>query len=152
MATLGTEDSGHCRKWQLWRGLNKIQCMDCLQKNWPLYRGGSCGEVAISRLVQLCNIHLTFFYMDKFAFKTSWWNWKHETYQLKRSRKDFRILFSYTYSVSLDENSLSVYWSGKHAFTLASYRNQRKQYKWKLVRFPHSPPHLFCIHISSLRK
>ena len=61
MATLGTEDSGHCRKWQLWRGLNKIQCMDCLQKNWPLYRGGSCGQVAISRLVQLCNIHLTFF-------------------------------------------------------------------------------------------
>jgi len=28
MATLGTEDSGRCREWQLWRGLNKIQCME----------------------------------------------------------------------------------------------------------------------------
>ena len=49
MATLGTEDSGRCREWQLWRGLNKIQCMDCLQKKWPLYKGGGCGDVAISR-------------------------------------------------------------------------------------------------------
>ena len=41
MATLGTEDSGRCREWQLWRGLNKIQCMDCLQKS------GHCIEVAV---------------------------------------------------------------------------------------------------------
>ena len=27
--------------------------MDSLPKKWPLYRGGGCGEVAISRLVQL---------------------------------------------------------------------------------------------------
>ena len=42
MATLGTEDSGRCREWQLWRGLNKIQCMDCLQK-----KSGHCIEVEV---------------------------------------------------------------------------------------------------------
>ena len=32
------------------------------KKKWPLYRGGGCAEVAISRLVQLCYIHVTFFF------------------------------------------------------------------------------------------
>ena len=34
------------------RGLKKesMQCMDCPpgQKNWPLLRGGRCGEMAVS--------------------------------------------------------------------------------------------------------
>ena len=42
MATLGTEDTGPCREWQLRRGLNKIQCMDCLPK-----KSGHCIEVAV---------------------------------------------------------------------------------------------------------
>ena len=69
--------------------------MDCLQKKWPLYRGGGCAEVAISSLVQLCNIHLTFFFtwirlLSKLPDETE--NMKHIS--LKRAEKILEYCFN----------------------------------------------------------
>jgi len=47
----------------MWRGLNNCQCMVCLPENvavverWPLWRGGHCGEVAVSRGSTVNNLY-----------------------------------------------------------------------------------------------
>ena len=48
MATLGTDDSGHCR--EVYKKVNV--------QTWPLKRGSLCGEVAISGGLTVFNIHL----------------------------------------------------------------------------------------------
>ena len=49
-------ESGNCGEVQ-----TRFNVWTVCKKKWPLYRGGGCGEVAISRLVQQCYIHLIFF-------------------------------------------------------------------------------------------